>query len=121
MARDYFFPTSVYRTDLAQSEELSAPLVADIRVWCERDPDGMFRSNASQLGGWHSVTDMHQRAEFTELTLEFFELIHCVFIDQGYDNSYEAVCDSMWAKVNPHGAFNRHHTHPYALWSGVCY
>ena len=121
MARDYFFPTPVYRTDLAQAGGLNARLVAGIRAWRERDPGGTFRSNAPQLGGWHSATDMHLRAEFTELTLEIFELIHGVFTDQGYDDAYEPVCDSMWANVNPHGAFNRHHTHPHALWSGVYY
>ena len=121
MARDYFFPTPVYHTDLAQAHDLNARLVADIRAWRARDPGGTFRSNVPQLGGWHSATDMHLRSEFTELTREIFELIHGVFADQGYDDAYEPVCDSMWANVNPRGAFNRHHTHPHALWSGVYY
>ena len=121
MARDWFFPTPVYRTDLARPDHLNARLATDIRAWRERDPGGTFRSNVPQLGGWHSATDMHLRPEFTELTLEIFELIHGVFADQGYDGAYEPVCDSMWANVNPRGAFNRHHTHPHALWSGVYY
>ena len=121
MARDWFFPTPVYHTDLARADDLNARLVADIRAWRERDPGGTFRSNVPQLGGWHSATDMHLRAEYTELTREVFELIHGVFADQGYDDAYEPVCDSMWANVNPRGAFNRHHTHPHALWSGVYY
>ena len=121
MARDYFFPTPVYYTDLAQAEALNARLVEDVRAWRERDPGGTFRSNVPQLGGWHSATDMHLRAEFTDLVHEIFELIHGVFSDQGYDDAYEPVCDSMWANVNPPGAFNRHHTHPHALWSGVYY
>ena len=121
MARDYFFPTPVYYTDLAQAQELNARLVADIRAWRERDPGGTFRSNVPQLGGWHSATDMHLRVEFTDLTREIFDLIYGVFRDQGYDDAYEPVCDSMWANVNPRGAFNRHHTHPHALWSGVYY
>ena len=121
MARDYFFPTPVYHTDLAQADDLNACLVADIRAWRARDPGGTFRSNAPQLGGWHSATDMHLRPEFTELTREIFELVHGVFTDQGYDDAYEPVCDSMWTNVNPRGAFNRHHTHPHALWSGVYY
>ena len=121
MARDYFFPTPVYYTDLAQADELNARLVEDVRAWRERDPGGTFRSNVPQLGGWHSATDMHLRAEFAALTCEIFELIHGVFTDQGYDDAYEPACDSMWANVNPRGAFNRHHTHPHALWSGVYY
>ena len=36
MARD-FFPTPFYHTDLAQAEELSAGLVADILAWRERE------------------------------------------------------------------------------------
>ena len=121
MAKDYFFPTPVYRTDLAQAEDLNTRLVADIRAWRARDPGGTFRSNVPQLGGWHSATDMHLRPEFTELTGEIFELIHGVFTDQGYDDAWEPVCDSMWANINPRGTFNRHHTHPHALWSGVYY
>ena len=121
MARDYFFPTPVYYTDLVQAGELNARLTEDIRAWRERDPGGTFRSNVPQLGGWHSPTDMHLRPEFTALTHEIFELIHGVFTDQGYDDAYEPACDSMWANVNPPGAFNRHHTHPHALWSGVYY
>ena len=121
MARDYFFPTPVYYTDLAQARDLNARLVADIRAWRDRDPGGTFRSNVPQLGGWHSATDMHLRPEFTELTLEIFELINGVFIEQGYDDAYEPACDSMWANINSYGAFNRHHTHPHALWSGVYY
>ena len=121
MARDWFFPTPVYHTDLARADDLNARLVADIRAWRARDPGGTFRSNVPQLGGWHSATDMHLRPVFTELTREIFELVHGVFSDQGYDDAYEPVCDSMWANVNPRGAFNRHHTHPHALWSGVYY
>ena len=121
MARDYFFPTPVYYTDLARADALNARLADDIRAWRERDPGGTFRSNVPQLGGWHSATDMHLRAEFAALAHEIFELIHGVFTDQGYDDVYEPACDSMWANVNPPGAFNRHHTHPHALWSGVYY
>ena len=121
MTRDYFFPTPVYYTDLAQADVLNARLADDIRAWRERDPGGTFRSNVPQLGGWHSATDMHLRTEFAALTHEIFELIHGVFTDQGYDGACEPACDSMWANVNPPGAFNRHHTHPHALWSGVYY
>ena len=68
MTRDYFFPTPVYYTDLAQADVLNARLADDIRAWRERDPGGTFRSNVPQLGGWHSATDMHLRTEFAALT-----------------------------------------------------
>ena len=100
-ARDYFFPTPVYRTDLVQAEEHNARPVADTRARRARDSGGMLRSNVPQLGGWHSATDMRLRSEYTELTREIFDLIHGVFVDQGYDDAHEPVCDSMWANINP--------------------
>ena len=64
---------------------------------------------------------MHVRTEFTPLLLEIFEMVQGVFDDQGYDREFEPVCDSMWANINPRYAYNRHHTHPHALWSGAYY
>jgi uncharacterized protein (TIGR02466 family) len=121
MGRDLFFPTPVYYTDLADAAALNADLLARIRAWREADPDGDFRTNEPQLGGWHSPTDMHTRREFDPLTREIFELVHGVFSSLGYDPAWEPACDSMWVNVNPRHASNRQHTHPHALWSGVYY
>ncbi len=70
---------------------------------------------------WHSATDMHTRGEFNGLTREIFELVQGIYDELGYDPDFEPVCDSMWANINPRHAYNRHHTHPHALWSGVYY
>ncbi len=121
MHRELLFPTPIYYTELARADTLNARLIEDINAWQAQDPHGIFRSNLPQLGGWHSTTDMHLRPRFTEITEEIFELMHGVFSDQGYDERFEPVCDSMWANINPPGAFNRHHSHPNALWSGVYY
>lgn len=121
MHRELLFPTPIYHTELADADIINARLIEDIRAWQARDPHGIFRSNLPALGGWHSPTDMHLRPSFTRITEEIFELFHGVFLDQGYDDRFEPVCDSMWANINPPGAFNRHHSHPNALWSGVYY
>lgn len=121
MAKDGFFATSIYFTDLADAEDLNAKLTADIRKWRQCDPEGTVRSNVAQAGAWHSATDMHTRSEFNPLTLEIFEMVQGIYDELGYDRNYEPVCDSMWANINPRYAYNRHHTHPHALWSGVYY
>jgi len=121
MNRDFFFPTQIYFTDLADAEALNQELKGHIYAWRDADPQGTFRTNAPQVGGWHSATDMHTRSEYNRLTLEIFELVQGVYDDLGYDPEFEPVCDSMWANINPRHAYNRHHSHPHALWSGVYY
>ena len=121
MNKDYFYPTQVYFTDLRQSEELNEYLKDRIYAWRDEDPEGTVRSNVAQIGAWHGPTDMHSRKEYNGLTAGIFEFIHGVYDDLGYDQAYEPVCDSMWANINPRYAYNRHHTHPHALWSGVYY
>lgn len=121
MNKDYFFPTQVYYTDLPEAESLNNELIAGIYAWREADPEGTFRTNTPQIGGWHSATDMHARPEFSALTAEILEMADGIYRDLGYDPAYEPVCDSMWANINPRYTYNRQHTHPHALWSGVYY
>jgi uncharacterized protein (TIGR02466 family) len=121
MGKDFFFPTPVYFTDIAEAEDLNRELKEKIYVWRDEDPEGTVRTNIPQVGGWHSATDMHTRKEYNRLTLEIFEMLQGIYDELGYDSSFEPVCDSMWTNINPKYAFNRHHTHPHALWSGVYY
>jgi uncharacterized protein (TIGR02466 family) len=121
MHKEYYYPTQVYFTDLADGDALNAHIKKHIYAWREKDPKGVVRTNTPQSDGWHSQVDMHVRTEFTPLLLEIFEMVQGVFDDQGYDREFEPACDSMWANINPRYAYNRHHTHPHALWSGVYY
>jgi len=121
MHKEYYYPTQVYFTDLEDGTALNADVKRNIYAWRSADPHGVVRTNVHQAGAWHSTTDMHVRDEFKSLVSEIFEFIHGIYYDQGYDPDFEPVCDSMWANINPRYAFNRHHTHPHALWSGVYY
>ena len=121
MGQDLFFPTPIYFTDLGEAKAINARITPLIRGWQEEDPKGEFRTNEPRTGGWHSRTDMHTRREYDSLTREIFELMHGVYTNLGYDPDYEPICDAMWANINPRHAFNRLHTHPHALWSGVYY
>lgn len=121
MSKDGFFVTPIYFTDLIEAATLNEQLKKDIRHWRQQDPQGTVRSNVAQAGAWHSATDMHVRPEFDPLTLEIFEMVQGIYDELGYDSDFEPVCDSMWANINSRHAYNRHHTHPHALWSGVYY
>ena len=121
MSKDAFFATPIYFTDLADSAALNENLKAGIRSWRQEDPEGTVRSNVAQAGAWHSATDMHTRREFDPLSCEIFEMLQGIYDELGYDPDFEPVCDSMWANINSRHAYNRHHTHPHALWSGVYY
>lgn len=120
-SKDAFFATPIYYTDLIDSDVLNEQLRKDIRAWWQQDPQGTVRSNVAQVGAWHSATDMHTRREFNPLIREIFEMVQGIYDELGYDPDFEPVCDSMWANINPRHAYNRHHTHPHALWSGVYY
>ena len=121
MNKEYYYPTQVYFTDLADGESINQKILPALYAWRQGDPNGVVRTNTPQLGAWHSATDMHTRKEYLPLVVEIFEFLHGVYDDLRYDPAFEAVCDSMWVNINPKYAHNRHHTHPHALWSGVYY
>ena len=121
LQRDVFFPSLVFFTDLAVAPALNAAIKPAVYAWRETDPEGTHRTNLPQLGGWHSPTDMHIRHQYRPLLAEIFEFMHGVFMHLGYDPDYEPACDSMWVNINPRHAYNRRHSHPNALWSGVYY
>lgn len=121
VSRDAFFATPIYHTDIPDAETLNEELKRHIRAWRQEDPTGTVRTNVAQEGAWHSATDMHTRGEFDLLTRELFAMVQGIYDELGYDPDFEPACDSMWVNINPRHAYNRHHTHPHALWSGVYY
>lgn len=116
-----YFPTFICHRDLAGSEVLNASIKPHIRAWQSDDREGIHRSNVKQIGSWHSRLDMHQREEYRELAIQILAAAQEIFDTLGYDPAFEPVFDNMWANVHPRYGFNRHHTHPNTLWSGVYY
>jgi uncharacterized protein (TIGR02466 family) len=121
MAKELYFPTPIYFWNLEDSETLNAEIEESILAWRAEMPDGILRTNVERLGSWHSPVDMHRRPEYCKLAMQIFEAMEFVFDDQGYDPDYEPALDLMWANISPRYGFNRHHTHPGVLWSGVYY
>ena len=114
MFRELHFPTPIYIADIAHPT-LNQELEKDIIAWSNKDK-GMVRTNVK---GWHSKTDMHQKPEYQKLVNMLYEAQRTIYDQEHLDS--EPVLGNMWANINPPGGMNRAHQHPNSLWSGVYY
>jgi uncharacterized protein (TIGR02466 family) len=119
--KQFYFPTPIYFWDVDEAAGLNTRIVEHIQSWRAETPEGIVRTNVDRVGAWHSEVDMHRRSEYRDLTVRIFDAMDVVFTDQGYDPAFEPAIDLMWANISPRFGFNRHHTHPGVLWSGVYY
>ena len=112
MHRDLLFPTPVYIADI-KHPTLNQELERDIVAWSKQDK-GIVRTNVQ---GWHSTTNMHERPEFKKLVNMLYDCQKTVYEQEYYES--EPFLGNMWANINPPGGRNRAHQHPNSLWSGV--
>jgi len=122
ISRQDYFPTMVFSalagTDAAQ---INAHLLDVIYAARKADAKGIERSNFSALGSWHSHNFLHRDVGFAPIVDLVTRLSRHMADDLGYAASHELRIGTMWAIINPPGAFNRAHIHPDCLWSGVYY
>ena len=116
MNREVLFPTPVYYKDIPNSVELNNYLFNHIKKWAETTPS---ESKTNSGTGWHSPTDMNKKEEYNPLTQELFKMAEDCNNDYGI--APKLGLGNMWANINPPGAYNKTHTHPNSLWSGVYY
>ena len=114
MIRELHFPTPIYILDI-KDQNLNAQLERDVISWMNQDK-GIKRTN---IKGWHSTTNMHERPEFKRLVDALYEAQKKIYIEEHLES--EPFLGNMWANVNPPGGMNRAHQHPNSLWSGVYY
>ena len=114
MHRELHFPTPIYIADI-KHPTLNQELERDIVAWSKQDK-GIVRTNVQ---GWHSTTNMHERPEFKKLVNMLYDCQKTVYEQEYYES--EPVLGNMWANINPPGGSNRAHQHPNSLWSGVYY
>jgi uncharacterized protein (TIGR02466 family) len=119
--RELYFPTFIFFKDLPDGASLNAGLCEEIYAMRENDRDGLHRSNVKQAGAWHSRDDLNRQDAFKHLVAEVVTAAQGVFDDLRYDPAFEPQIDNMWANISPQHAFNRMHTHPGVIWSGVYY
>jgi uncharacterized protein (TIGR02466 family) len=119
--RESYFPTNIYYRDLHDVADLNRRLVDYLYGLREADPEGITRSNVKATGSWHSTDDLHRHEIFAPLMARIADTIREVWVSMRVERGTMAVCDNIWAIINPPGGFNRFHTHPNSLWSGVYY
>ena len=116
MNREALFPTPVYYKDIPNSVELNNYLFNHIKNWAASTPTEQKTNSGT---GWHSPTDMNQKKEYDPLIKELFKMAEDCNKDYGIEP--KLGLGNMWANINPPGAYNKTHTHPNSLWSGVYY
>jgi uncharacterized protein (TIGR02466 family) len=62
---------------------------------------------------------MHEKPEYKTLVDLLYEAQNYIYQEELLDNV--PYLGNMWANINPPGGYNRPHTHPNSLWSGVYY
>ena len=112
MITEYFFPTLVHGKDVQLNNN---QLAQDIINWSNQDK-GVSKTNVK---GWHSTTDMHNKPEYQTLVKELFNMQKDIYDNEHIDRN--AILGNMWANINPPGGMNQPHIHPNALFSGVYY
>ena len=115
--RKILFPTPVYYKDLPNAKKLNKYLFKHIKKWKKANPKGEEKTNSGF--GWHSPTDMNQKKEYEPLTSELFKMAYECNKDFGVEG--KLGLGNMWANVSPTYSYNKTHTHPNSLWSGVYY
>ena len=110
------FETNILHGRLTGAEPMTAALEAAIRRRMAEGP-GLDRSN---VGGWHSTTDMLDwagaaAAKLAETAVNMAKRM------SHFDGAEPLWSIRMWANVSPPGALNMSHAHPGVLWAAVYY
>ena len=115
--RELMFSIPVFYFDLHNSNEINQKLKNLIFDWKDKDK-GVERSNVL---GWHSTDDMHTKHQFNFFMNEINSLLSEIHLTEGYADNTKLKIKDMWANVSHKYSYNRFHTHPGNLWSGVYY
>lgn len=114
-----FFETPLAYTRLKDAE----PLLEDLEVAINKKlatSAGLSRSN---IGGWHSDTDMLNWGGSAAVKLADTTIKICKRLSHFQDSTVDSYDWSvrMWANVTSKGGLNQAHAHPGNLWAAVLY
>lgn len=112
------FSTPLLQAQWAAAENHAAPLVEAINNQRQKS-GGVLRSN---IGGWHSNTDMAAWGGPSAIALASFATeiagAHMTDVHPNGKRSFNWSVE-MWANINPPGAANQQQCHPGSLWSAI--
>ena len=110
------YPTSIFELTLPGYKTFNYKFEEFIYKEYKKQPKGL---DASNYGGWHSPTTMHNKPEYQQLMAILFNMVQEIFKKEQLEPSVSM--GNMWANINPPGAYNKSHNHANALFSGVYY
>lgn len=114
------FPTPVVRKTIPGADSVNQRLGEIVLDHANRDP-GAKKSNQ---GGWQSKTDLLDwpYPEIDQLKRWIAEAVKSMTVHTTGKSDISGNLDLMaWANVNQFGDYNKPHTHPESMWSGVYY
>ena len=97
----------------------------DFMEYFQKYRDKYPSETVSNMGGYQSVSDIHQDIDFIPLATRLWEMIKpCAdeIAEQFYHNGFPNTSlelDNMWFNINGPGNWNVTHTHPHCFYSGV--
>jgi uncharacterized protein (TIGR02466 family) len=118
-SRKDWFPTPIWHFILDDCQQLNHKLLEEVKAEQQRDQKGEKKSN---ILGWHSAHDLHQRDGFAEFANIIGENTVEVANELHWDlQRISLKIESCWAIVNGKLASNNVHNHPNSVLSGVYY
>jgi uncharacterized protein (TIGR02466 family) len=117
-SRNDWFPTPIWHF-VIDNPTMNYNLLADVQLEQQRDREGEKWSNVL---GWHSVNNLHQRESFGEfnkiILLNVLEIASFLRWDL---QKFSLEITTCWAIINGKMAYNSVHNHPNSILSGVYY
>jgi uncharacterized protein (TIGR02466 family) len=118
-SRNDWFPTPIWHFNIDNYQQLNPILLQEIQAEQERDRVGKKWSNVL---GWHSKNDLHQRDRFSEFTQIIQKNVLEIATFSQWDlQQFSLNITTCWAIVNGKFASNSVHNHPNSILSGVYY
>jgi uncharacterized protein (TIGR02466 family) len=114
-----FFETPLAYTRLKNAE----PLLEDLEAAIFKNMTASTGLNRSNIGGWHSDTDMLNWGGSAAVKLADTAIKICKRLSHFQDSTVDSYDWSarMWANVTSKGGLNQAHAHPGNLWAAVLY
>jgi uncharacterized protein (TIGR02466 family) len=118
-SRNDWFPTPVWHFPIDNHQQLNLVLLEEIDRERQRDRRGERLSN---ILGWHSTSNLHQRDSFADLVSIIDRNVLKVATFLNWDlQKISTNITACWAMVNGKYASNAIHDHPNSILSGVYY
>lgn len=117
-APELWFATPIWPRKVLDHERIDADILTAMDTY-ERELPNVTRSN---VGGWHSPSDLHKRPELAEIRGIIGRTCVGCAKRLAFDfTRFDLVFQEMWINRNGPRDYNRAHVHPNAILSGTYY